>query len=61
MKTITKFTCPLYAALALACFAVLSTVQAVTPAPDGGYPALNTAEGDNALFSLTTGGGNTGV
>ena len=32
---------------------------AVTPAPDGGYPNFNTAEGDNALFSLTTGSGNT--
>ena len=30
MKTITKFSCPAFAALALACFAVLSTAQAVT-------------------------------
>ena len=29
--------------------------RAVTPEPDGGYPGFNTAEGDNALFSLTTG------
>jgi hypothetical protein len=35
-------------------------VQAVSPAPDGGYPGGNTAEGQNALFSLTTGGYNTG-
>ena len=32
---------------------------AVSPAPDGGYPGQNTAEGDNALFSLTTGVNNT--
>src|ERR1700730_9362650 len=32
---------------------------AVSPAPDGGYPGGNTAEGDSALFSLTTGANNT--
>jgi len=38
-------------------FAVTSSpmARAVTPEPDGGYPGFNTAEGDNALFSLTTG------
>ena len=30
-------------------------------APDGGYPGGNTAEGQNALFSLTSGGYNTAV
>jgi hypothetical protein len=35
--------------------------QAVVPPPDGGYPGFNTAEGQNALFNLTTGVGNTGV
>jgi hypothetical protein len=45
--------------LALACFALLPEAQAVSPAPDGGYPNQNTAEGDNALFSLTTGSYNT--
>jgi hypothetical protein len=35
------------------------TTLAVTPAPDGGYPNFNTAEGEDALFSLTTGAGNT--
>jgi len=38
----------------LACFALSPTARAVTPAPDGGYPNANTAEDDNALFSLDT-------
>ena len=38
--------------LVLACFALSPRVQAVVPAPDGGYPGNNTAEGDNALFNL---------
>jgi hypothetical protein len=41
--------------------ASLPLAQAVSPAPDGGYPGGNTAEGQNALFSLTTGGYNTAV
>jgi uncharacterized coiled-coil protein SlyX len=40
----------------------LSTIaQAVTPAPDGGYGSGNTAEGTNALFSLTSGVWNTAI
>jgi hypothetical protein len=45
--------------LALAWFALSPTARAVLPAPDGGYAGQNTAEGTDALFSLTTGIGNT--
>src|ERR1700681_898052 len=47
--------------LLLAWFWASPTVQAVVPAPDGGYPNFNTAEGENALFSLTTGVFNTAL
>ena len=47
--------------LVLSCFALSPMTQAVTPAPDGGYSGGNTAEGANALFSLTTGTHNTAV
>jgi len=40
-------------------FGFSSTARAVSPAPDGGYANENTAEGDSALFSLTTGTHNT--
>ena len=49
----------LFLLLLLACVGVSSKVQAVSPPPDGGYPGANTAEGNAALFSLTTGTGNT--
>ncbi len=48
-------------ALAFICFAVLPGMQAVVPPPDGGYPNFTTAEGQNALQSLTTGAANTAV
>jgi hypothetical protein len=49
--------------LVLVSFALSSIARAVDPPPDGGYPGFNTAEGDNALFSLdvTTAFGNTAV
>jgi trimeric autotransporter adhesin len=45
----------------LACFASSEIAQAVTPAPDGGYANANTAEGEDALFSLTDGSLNTAL
>src|SRR6266550_5590414 len=36
------------------CFGLSPAIVAVTPAPDGEYPNGNTAEGDDALSSLTT-------
>src|SRR6266480_6509320 len=51
--------CFLFGALVLACFAFSPTARAVDPPPDGGYPNANTAEGDNALLSITTGNNNT--
>jgi trimeric autotransporter adhesin len=47
--------------IALVCFAVVQNTQAVSPAPDGGYPGGNTAEGQSALQSLTSGTYNTAV
>src|SRR5712691_5061880 len=45
-------TLPVLIALTLVCFALSPQAKAVTPAPDGGYPNRNTAEGDNALLNL---------
>jgi hypothetical protein len=47
--------------LLLVWLALCQMAQAVVPAPDGGYPGANTAEGTNALFSLTTGIDNTAL
>ena len=49
------------AVLALGFLALSPIVQAVSPVPDGGYPGLNTAEGQSALLSLSTGTANTAV
>lgn len=45
----------------LGLLAISQVTEAVNPQPDGGYPGGNTAEGQNALLSLTTGGYNTAV
>jgi hypothetical protein len=47
--------------LALGFLALPQRMQGVSPTPDGGYPGGNTAEGQSALFSLTTGAYNTAV
>jgi hypothetical protein len=52
---------PVCIPLTLACFGLSPEARAVVPAPDGGYPGGNTAEGQSALFSLTTGGNNTAI
>jgi trimeric autotransporter adhesin len=41
--------------------AVGQRAQAISPAPDGCYPNFTTAEGCNALVSLTTGAANTAI
>jgi Chaperone of endosialidase len=47
--------------IATFCIGGFQRVQAVVPPPDGGYPGGNTAEGTNALLSLTTGGYNAAI
>src|SRR5215471_2327432 len=51
----------IFISAAIVCFTLTSLVQAVSPPPDGGYPRFNTAEGQNALSSLTTGVANAAV
>jgi hypothetical protein len=46
--------------LALAAFLPAARAQ-LSPAPDGGYPNGNTAEGEDALFSVTTGFDNVAI
>ena len=58
MKTTTQL---VLSFIILCLVAVAPTIQAVVPAPDGGYPGGNTAEGQNALLNLTSGGFNTAV
>jgi Chaperone of endosialidase len=47
--------------VALICFALSPGSKAVNPAPDGGYPGGNTAEGTDALLSLSSGTNNTAI
>jgi hypothetical protein len=49
--------------MTIGCLALLavSKASAVSPAPDGGYPGGNTAEGTDALLSLGSGTNNTAI
>jgi hypothetical protein len=63
MKTISDVIRQILVALTLACVAFPPASRALLPPPppDGGYPGNNTAEGTNALFSLTSGIHNTAL
>ena len=54
------FYCSLLA-ISASWLALSSETRAVSPPPDGGYFNANTAEGQDALFSLTTGFSNTAI
>src|SRR5215472_800658 len=47
--------------IVVVCFGFSPALWAVSPPPDGGYPNQNTAEGNNALFHLSSGARNTAV
>jgi hypothetical protein len=47
--------------ICLVCAGPLAKIKAVSPPPDGDYPGANTAEGQEALFSLASGTFNTAV
>src|SRR5262245_36728387 len=65
MKTLTNIIYPAFALVALAFLVLMPQAQALLPppAPDGGYPDFNTAEGENALFNVTSpqGGSDTAI
>jgi trimeric autotransporter adhesin len=61
MKTQTRKSVFTTILLVLSCVALCPLARAVVPPPDGGYPVENTAEGEDALFSLTTGVANTAI
>jgi len=56
-----KVIAPLFVTTLAVISCLAPRVQAVSPPPDGGYPNGNTAEGLEALFSLTSGTFNTAL
>ena len=52
---------PIHILIGIVFIGFLPRAQAVIPAPDGGYPGGNTAEGERALLHLTTGTYNTAL
>jgi hypothetical protein len=56
-----KKTHPLLRITLLLAFGLMPLAKGVVPPPDGGYANFTTAEGHNALFSLTSGTANTAV
>jgi hypothetical protein len=44
---------------AVGCFALLPAAQGACPSPNPGCPGFNTADGQKALFSVTSGSANT--
>src|SRR5215471_16885478 len=51
----------LFVAFTFVCSAFSPSARAVVPPPDGAYPNFTTAEGQNALHSLTSGAANTAL
>jgi Chaperone of endosialidase len=50
-----------FIALLIVGLGLAQSAQALTPPPDGGYPGGNTAEGEDAINSLTSGTDNTAI
>src|SRR5512133_1780632 len=61
MKTRSHILTTTLLALCLCAFCSTPKAFGLAPAPDGGYPGGNTAEGQNALLGLTSGTYNTAV
>jgi hypothetical protein len=60
-RSFSRFAFILVPLVVFACLVLPDTARAVIPPPDGGYPGGNTAKGQSALLSLTSGGYNTAI